>query len=105
VLRFFVTDVRYRVLVENLLLTQSLTTFIPARVGILKEGKGRPIPLQFQRKSGLAQPICSVIDSSNALIPFQAIWTPIQTRKNDDNCVITVIPVAPRICARRSANP
>lgn len=51
------------------------------------------------------QPICSVSDSSNALIPFQAICTPIQTRKKDDNCVITVIPVAPRIRANRSANP
>jgi hypothetical protein len=36
------------------------------------------------------QPICSVTDSSNALIPFQAICTPIQTNKKDDNCVITV---------------
>jgi hypothetical protein len=39
------------------------------------------------------------------LIPFQAICTPIQTRKNDDNCVITVIPVAHRIRASWSANP
>ena len=53
----------------------------------------------------LGQPICSVTDSSNSLIPFQAICTPMQTRKNDDNCVITVIPVAPRIRANRSANP
>jgi hypothetical protein len=51
------------------------------------------------------QPICSVTDSSNALIPFQANCTPMHTRKNDDNCVITVIPVAPRIRANRSANP
>jgi hypothetical protein len=51
------------------------------------------------------QPICRVTDSSNALIPFQAICTPMQTRKNEDNCVITVMPVAPRICAMRSANP
>src|SRR6266436_1411083 len=44
-------------------------------------------------------------DSSNAFMPFQAICTPIQTRKNDDNWVITVMPVAPRIRAKRSANP
>jgi len=56
-------------------------------------------------ESALDQPKCSVTDSSNALIPFQAICTPIQTRKNDDNCVITVMPVAPRIRANRSANP
>jgi hypothetical protein len=61
--------------------------------------------VELQRKSALGQPKCSVSDSSNALIPFQAICTPIQTRKNDDNCVITVIPVAPRIRANRSANP
>jgi len=53
----------------------------------------------------LGQPKCSVTDSSSALSPFQAICTPMQTRKNDDNCVITVIPVAPRIRASRSANP
>jgi len=53
----------------------------------------------------LGHPKWKVTDSSNALIPFQAICTPIQTRKNDDNCVITVMPVAPRIRARRSANP
>jgi hypothetical protein len=57
------------------------------------------------RASAFGQPICSVSDSSNALIPFQAICTPIQTRKKEDNCVITVIPVAPRIRAKRSANP
>ena len=44
-------------------------------------------------------------DSSNSLIPFHAICTLIQTRKKDDNCVITVIPVGPRIRANRSANP
>src|SRR5260370_20912980 len=57
------------------------------------------------RKSAPGQPKCSVTDSSNALIPFHAICTPMQTRKNDDNCVITVIPVAPRIRASRSAKP
>jgi hypothetical protein len=56
-------------------------------------------------KIPIAQPICRVTDSSNSLIPFQAICTPIQTRKKDDNCVITIIPVAPRIRASRSANP
>ena len=56
-------------------------------------------------KLPIGQPICSVTDSSNVLTPFQAICTPIQTRKKDDNCVITVIPVAPRIRANRSANP
>jgi len=70
-----------------------------------RRGKSQSTPLQLQRKSAPAQPKCSVTDSSNALIPFQVICTPIQTRKNDDNCVITVIPVAPRICAKRSANP
>ena len=61
-------------------------------------------PLQPRGKRR-GQPICSVTDSSKALIPFQAICTPIQTRKNDDNCVITVIPVAHRIRASWSANP
>lgn len=61
--------------------------------------------LQLHWRSVLGQPKCSVTDSSNSLIPFQAICTPIQTRKNDDNCVITVIPVAPRIRASWSANP
>src|SRR5579864_1577898 len=51
-----------------------------------------------------SQPICNVTDSSNALIPFHAICTPIQTKKKDDNCVITVIPVAPKMRANRSAN-
>ena len=66
-------------------------------------------PGKFRRKQApvipFGQPTCSITDSSNALIPFQAICTPIQTRKKDDNCVITVMPVAPRIRANRSANP
>jgi len=32
-------------------------------------------------------------EKCNALMPFQAICTLIQTKKNDDNCVIVVIPV------------
>jgi hypothetical protein len=72
---------------------------------LLRGGPFLETSLQLQRKSALGQPKCRVSDSSNALIPFQAICTPMQTRKNDDNCVITVIPVAPRICAKRSANP
>jgi hypothetical protein len=73
---------------------------------ILLRGESfRETSLQLRRKSTLGQAKCRVSDSSNALIPFQAICTPMQTRKNDDNCVITVIPVAPRIRAKRSANP
>ena len=49
----------------------------------------------------LGQPICSVTDSNNALITFQAICTPIQTKKDYDKCVIIVIPVAPRIRANQ----
>jgi hypothetical protein len=51
------------------------------------------------------QPICSVTDSANALIPFQAICTPMQTSRNDESCMITNIAVGPKIRANRSANP
>jgi hypothetical protein len=86
---------RYRVL-----------TIICLFSGILAERQEPSQPLCNARgKVLIAQPICSLTDSSNALIPFHAICTPIQTRKKDDNCVITVSPVAPRIRAKRSANP
>src|ERR1700730_256934 len=75
----------------------------PGSWNYFRENQSTPFPTPEEKTLG--QPKCSVTDSSNALIPFQAICTPIQTRKNDDNCVITVIPVAPRIRANRSANP
>jgi hypothetical protein len=59
--------------------------------------------VKLHRKSALGQPKCSA--SSSALIPFHTICTPIHTKKKDDNCRITVIPVDPRIRASRSANP
>jgi hypothetical protein len=49
--------------------------------------------------------MCSVKDSSRVLMPFQTIWAPIQTRRNDESFVITDIPVGPRTRASRSANP
>jgi rubrerythrin len=49
--------------------------------------------------------MCSVTDSSRVLMPFQTIWAPIQTRRNDESFVITDIPVGPRTRASRSANP
>jgi hypothetical protein len=63
----------------------------------------QPVPFLLPSLVTPLHPICSVTDSSNALSPFHAICTPMQIKKNDDNCVITVIPVAPRICANRSA--
>ena len=47
----------------------------------------------------------SVTDSSRALIPFQTICAPIQSRRNDESFIITDIPVWPRTRASRSANP
>jgi hypothetical protein len=35
----------------------------------------------------------NVTDSSRALIPFQTICAPIQTRRNDESFIMTVIPV------------
>jgi len=49
--------------------------------------------------------VCSATVSSNALIPFHPICTPMQTRRKDDNFVITVIAVRPSVRASRSANP
>lgn len=49
--------------------------------------------------------MCSAADSSRALIPFQTICAPIQTRRNDDSFIITDIPVSPRTRASRLANP
>jgi len=44
-------------------------------------------------------------EPSNTLAPFQRICTPMHTSKNDDNRMITLIPVAPRNRASLSANP
>jgi hypothetical protein len=37
--------------------------------------------------------MCRVTDSSKPLTPFQTIWAPIQTRRNDESFIITDIPV------------
>jgi cytochrome c len=44
-------------------------------------------------------------DAKNALTPFQTIWTPMHTKRNDDSRTITVMAVTPNIRASRSANP
>jgi hypothetical protein len=45
------------------------------------------------------------MEAKKALTPFQTIWTPMQTNRNDVSRTITVVPVAPSIRANRSANP
>jgi hypothetical protein len=77
--------------------------YVPSVAGLLPRYRG--LGRRQEPVNAFGQLICSVTDSSSAFIPFQAICTPIQTRKKDDNCVITVIPVGPRIRANRSANP
>ena len=47
----------------------------------------------------------TVTEANKALAPFHRICTPMQTSRNDDNRRITLIAVAPRIRASRSANP
>ena len=59
------------------------------------------LPLTWTR----VQARCRVTDPSNSLMPFQAICTPMQTRRNDDNFVITIVALRPSVRARRSANP
>jgi hypothetical protein len=61
--------------------------------------------LETRRVVRPCQATCRTTDSSKSLMPFQPICTPIQTRRNDDNFVTTVIPFRPRVRARRSANP
>ncbi len=55
----------------------------------------------FRRR---AQRTCTGTELNNALAPFHRICTPMHTSRNEDSCIITVIPVVPRIRASRSAN-
>src|SRR5260370_23191538 len=47
---------------------------------------------------------CSGTDASSALTPFHRICTPMQTSRNEESRRITLMAVAPRSCAIRSAN-
>src|SRR5216683_6797742 len=53
----------------------------------------------------LLHPYLPASEPNNTLAPFHRICTPMHTSKNDDNRMITLIPVAPSNIASRSANP
>ena len=82
-------------------------------IDVLKLSDNRAKPLVgvrdairiWQAANPSCQARCRVTDSRKSLMAFQLICTPMQTRRNDDNFVITIIAVRPRIRARRSANP
>jgi hypothetical protein len=53
----------------------------------------------------ISQRVCRGSVAESALTPFQMIFTPMHTSRNEVSFMITVIPVGPTILLRRSANP